>query len=183
MKRRFLQKIALLGLLIIVLCGFGLNKMYVQAYGESGWIFHIYSQKLPSVTPEQHPKFINYDYTYVEANDSVAILCTIRLSEIETIKGFEINNRDTLSLNNISPEIVYVQPWKKGIEYRLRLYVPFMVWEQMYYSSTPFTLSFQVSRLNDKDLSYKYSYSDKKWKKHRDNITAIIKIIKLNAKK
>lgn len=183
MKRRFLQNIALSGLLIIVLCGFGVNKMYVQAYGESGWIFHIFSQKLPSATSGQRPKSLTYDYTYVEKNDSVAILCTIRLSGTETINDFEINYCDSLSINNTLPELVYAQPWKKGIEYRLRLYVPFMIWEQIYSCPTPFIMSFRVSRPDDEDLSYHFSYSDEKWKKHREDIIAIMNIIKLNTKK
>lgn len=183
MRKFFHRMLALSAflLLIAVLSGASIRKMYVQANGEYGWVFHVFSQKLPSPIKNQQPKSIMYDYTYVEQTDSVAILCTIRLSGAERIGTVGINSCDVAS--STVPEMVYVQPWKNGIEYRLRTYIPFKMWEQIYDCPAPFTLSFHVASSGDTSQAYVFSIPDKQWGKNREKIVSIMNIIKLNTGK
>lgn len=182
MKQKYLRIPALFGIFLLLLCSFGINKMYVQAQGDFGWIFHIFRQKLPAETNGQHPESVNYDYTYAEKNDSVALLCTIRLSGAERVEDLSISICDTLRINT-PPTLIYARPWKRGTEYRLQTSLAFSAWEQMYACPTAFTLSFHVTHPRDRNKSYRFSYSDKQWEKHRDKIGTIIEIIKINTGK
>ena len=183
MKQRYFRPLVVAVFLMTVLCSAGLDKIYVQAHGESGWVFHLLSRKLPAERGGRHPSSIDYDYTYAEQSDSVAFLCTIRLSGTERIEELRILGPDATVLDHTPPELIFARSWKKGIAYRLRTSLPFSQWEQMYDAPAPFTVVFRVAQPGKEDRSCRFSYSGKKWERHRAQVAAVIDIIQLNTGK
>ena len=182
MKLRISIRTYLIGIVISFTVFFayaGIGGMYVQKNGENGWLFHIFSQKLPPAK-DTHVKSLDYDYTYLEQTDSVSLLVTIR---IPNAGKAQMANIKCCGKDYTSPvEVIYFKLKGKDMEYRLKTTVPFTYWEEMYSCDDPFTLTYTFYRNKDTDV-YCFEYSQSKWKRNRNKISSIIGIIKMNVNK
>lgn len=153
-----------------------IDKMYVQKQNENGWMFHIFSQKMPSVVTQDCSKKIKYDYTYLEETDSVSMLSTILLPQPSTPS--EVAIEYSCGKYVAHPEIIYVHSKKNEFEYRLDIKIPFSIWEMIYNANSAFTVVFAFNKDNTRCI---YRFSDtKKWDKLRLKMQSIIGIIKVN---
>lgn len=143
-------------------------------------MFHIFSQKMPSVSSNNAAKNINFDFTYVEQTDSVSMLATVAHTESARPMEVSVDTGDTTY--NFIPELVYAEPKRNNMEYRLKIVLPFNVWENMYDSPRPYRISFNFKSDIAPDR-YTYGFPVKKWKSKQEKMTAIIGQIKLNTGK
>ncbi len=164
----------------LMLCSAAVGNMYVQKRGEQGWLFHIFSQKIPRSSDRQESKSCSYDYTYLEQTDSITILSTITLPYAGKPSDMTISYCGTKYGHTATT--VFVKPSKNGYEYRLKSAIPFEVWDSIYSCSEPFILKFSFEADGTKK-SVEYRYSDKKWKSQKEKMSEIINVIRFNTAK
>lgn len=164
-------------LLTLTLCSAGVKNMFVQRKGEFGWVFHVFSQKMPSA--DKKCPDLQYDYTYTQKNDSVTMLTTLILPDALIPDEAAITMADSTTHYPLS--MVYIDPKGSKFEYRLSCVMPLSQWEKMYASPTPFTLTFTMKEPND-TRSYSFKCKDKKWESTRNKMQQIIFTIKLNTR-
>lgn len=176
MKRSFRILISIFAIFTVSIVHAGINKKYTQrtAGGES--VFFIDVQKMPGINGTKG--VMKYDYTYVQPTDSVALLMSVVLDKAAhqllcsaKYDGGEYSEKC---------EIIYVKPKGDKFEYRLRIYMPFNVFVDMYSSANPLVIS-----ISDNKGGYvsSFAYKRAKWKKNSRDINTIIEIIKLNTGK
>lgn len=178
--RKILGAILLLLISLPISAG-NINKMFTQrtAAGES--VFFIRPQKLPPVKGEKYAGWkIDYDFTYAQRTDSVAMIMSVKLEEaasdiICTLNAIGSDLRQ-------KAEVIYVKPKGKLLEYRLRIYLSFDEFDRLYSSIEPFVLGVEFeSRGISKHYYYGLKQSD--WIKNRKDMLGIIDLIKLNTGK
>ena len=156
-----------------------LREDYVQQQTDAGWLFHVFSRKLPAA-PGHRGAAARVDYTYLERPDSVTVLATLRLESALTPQEAEAvwcGGSCTVAL-----EQLYVQPAGKGYDYRLRARLPFGVWAGMYACDTPFTLTFRFAGAQG-EVSRVYGYSPKSWTGERRRMEGILQMVRQNTGK
>ena len=170
--------LSILAAVILFTITSGIGGMYVQQHGEYGWLFHVFSQKMPSCDKKSKP--IAYDYTYVQKTDSVTMLSTF-ISSV-AMKPLSV----TISSESCSfekpLELVYLKPKGKNFEYRLRCTMSFEQWDELYNCAKPFVVTYNFSKSGQTD-SFSFSYSQRKWHSNREKLLQIINTIKLNTEK
>ena len=166
--------------LFVTMSSFQIEKMYVQRQSEQGWVFYIFEQKMNSIDKQSPSKNIVYDYTYVEDKDSVSMLSTIVLRDVA--RPMKVVIATERGIYDFEPEQIYVNTKGDKMVYRLKIGMPFNVWEKIYYSSTPFKLTYEFEREKD-GLPLCFNFSNKKeWGSLRENMQKILGLIKLNIK-
>ncbi len=159
----------------------GIDKMYVQRSAGDESIFFIFPQTLTAHNDSKSiSQSLDYDYTYVQKTDSVALLVSLTLKE-------PINNIDTeISYANstfeFKPELIFAKPKGNKTIYRMRISMPFNDFEKIYNSETPFTISFLYT-LNGERKQVNFGYDQKRWDENRLLIKRIINLIKINTGK
>lgn len=164
--------------LIVTMSSSKIEKMYVQRQSDHGWVFYIFEQKMNSIDKQSPSKSIVYDYTYVEDTDSVSMLSTIVLRDVA--KPMKVVIATEGGLYDFEPEQIYVNTKGDKMVYRLKIGIPFKVWEKIYYSSSPFKLTYEFEGEKD-GLPLTFNFSNKKeWGSLSENMQKIIGLIKLN---
>lgn len=176
MKKIFLT--SFIFCLAIMLCGAGINDAFVQQQTEKGWLFHIFSQKMPSL--DNKSKELKYDFTYLQQTDSVTLLATIVTGASCTPDSLKISYCG--NTYTAPARLVYFTPGKKKSDIRIKAAIPFPVWNDMYSCSTPFVLQFSMQDGATPE-TYIFGYDNKKWKSNRDKINVIINSIRINTGK
>lgn len=166
---------------IIFLCSAGVGSMYVQRRGADGWLFFVFSQRLPALKGNNLAKSIEYDYTYLESTDSVTILATLKTGFSSKPVSTRINYCG--SSYEAPSELIYATPKGKGFVYRIKTTIPFDVWDQMYSCPVPFIISFGFSGAGERLMQCSFGYSAGKWKSNRDKMETIIESVKFNTGK
>lgn len=158
-----------------------IEKMYTHRSSSEGSVYFFFPQSMPSdKATKSSAKKINYDFTYVEWTDTVRMLFTVKLKEIVNDYNCQISTCDTSY--NFSPALIFADIKGKEIEYRLSVAMPWDVFEEIFSSPMPFILTIETGSDKGKmDLTFRYSES--KWKDYQQNMSAIIRIIRLNKKK
>lgn len=152
--------------------------MFVQRQGDFGWLFYVFSQKIPSA--DKKCPDLKYDYTYIEQTDSVTVLSTLILPSALIPVEATISIGDSTTSYKLNS--VYIEPKGKKFEYRLRFAIPMSKWEQMYESPNPFILYFTLqNKLSN--LSFQFAYPQNKWNSNREKMNQIIYTVKLNTNK
>ena len=164
-----------------VLYAAGIEKMFVHRKAGDESLFFIFSQKMPACKETKSiAKSIDYDYTYFQKTDSVAMLLTLPLNRTAHHIIADIStDKDTYS---IVPELIYADPKNGKIIYRLRLNMSFETFVDMYSSSDPFTISFHYD-YSGGDENICFRYDEKKWLSNQKNMVSIIELIKINTGK
>lgn len=166
---------------VICLCCAGVGNMYVQRHGSEGWLFFVFSQKLPAVKGNVLAKNIEYDYTYLESTDSVTLLATLRTNLAQKPVYSVIDFCDTSY--KAPAELIYASPKGKGFVYRIKTVMPFGIWERMYACSEPFVVSYEFSSDSVSMVKCSFGYSLGKWKDNRVKMASIIETVKFNTGK
>lgn len=153
--------------------------MYVMRKSHEGNLVHIFEQKMPAVDSNSKVKYIKYDYTYVEKPDSVSYLSTITLPQCETPISISFQNKELEYHQN--SEKVFVEPKGNKFKYRLKIVLPFNIWEKLYESNNPFNIKYSFERQGEV-VEYIFGYKGNNWEKNKNKILEIINIIRLNKK-
>lgn len=173
-----LRKICLFTIILIfstLIISAGPGSDYVHRLGSEGWVYYVFSSKMPATNDTKNPKNIEYDYTYVQKPDSVFLLCTIQTNGYQRPNMTNILCCDTIY--NIKPELIYANPYKDGFKCRLKISFQYETWERMYHCDKPFILRFIFGN-SENQLKYDFGFSKKKWEKERKKILAVQEAIK-----
>ncbi len=165
-------------MILVLLCTAGINSMYVQKHGDNGWLFHIFSQKMPS--KDKKAKNLEYDYTYLEQTDSVTLLSTIISKNACRPVTATISYCDTQY--SVKTDLVFLRPKGKNFEIRTGIVIPFDVWEAMYMCPQPFTLTYAMEYGNT-PTDITFGYNTGKWRDNSRKIRQIISAVKINTGK
>lgn len=165
-------------MILVLLCTAGINSMYVQKHGDNGWLFHIFSQKMPS--KDKKAGNLEYDYTYLEQTDSVTLLSTIISKNAFRPVTATISYCDTQY--SVKTDLVFLRPKGKKFEIRTGIVIPFDVWEAMYMCPQPFTLTYAM-KYDDTPTYITFGYNTDKWRGNSRKIRQIISTIKVNTGK
>lgn len=158
-----------------------LNDQYVQRQTEQGWLFHIFSKKIPADRQRKNANgSAQIDYTYLQQPDSVTILATIQLDNPLTPDSLSIHSCDTTY--NAPAELIYVNPAGRHYNYRLRARIPFDAWSAIYACPQPFTITFSLTGPQGPHTC-SYSHPARKWPKEQQQIQRIIHLIRQNTGK
>lgn len=166
---------------MICLCSAGVENKFVQRQRSDGWLFFIFSQKMPAVKGNALAKNIDYDYTFLESTDSVTLLATLRTDVACKPTYSAIEFCDTSYTTPV--ELIYALPKGKGFVYRIKTVIPFEIWYKMYQCSNPFVLTYGFPGNGTASLECKFGYTSGKWKSNRDNIARIIEAVRFNTGK
>lgn len=153
----------------------GFNDSFVQRQTEDGWLFHIFSQKMPSL--DKKSKNMKYDFTYLEKTDSVTLLASIVTETSCTPDSLKITYCG--STYSAPAELVYLTPGKKKYDIRIKASIPYPVWNDIYSCLEPFVLSIYMHSENTSG-TYTFGYDSKKWKSNREKNHMIINSIRVN---
>ncbi|MDE7382034.1 MAG: hypothetical protein K2N03_07920 [Muribaculaceae bacterium] len=166
---------------IVNLSATNVKDMFVQRSTGDESLFFIFSQSLPGQRENREsPKKLDYDFTYVQKTDSVTMLMTVNLPK--SPKKLLISVETGNNTFEKEAEIIFVKPAKSSYSYRLRIMLSFKEFEEMYESSSPFTISLHYDYIN-KLYDYKFRLSQNKWLDNRKKMMDIIELIKLNTGK
>lgn len=182
-----MKRIALLMLIAIVnvaqssINAKGIDKMFVQRNAGNECVFFIFSQKLPAcANTQKQVKRIDYDYTYAQRTDSVAMLMTIEADRpLRNAIGTISTEKSAYS---VPLELIFVKAKGNKMQYRMRLMMPFNEFEQMYASLSPFILTIDFDN-TDRQENFCFTYDLKKWNSNRAKMNEIIELIRLNTGK
>lgn len=162
----------------VLWCSAGINSMYVQKNGDNGWLFHIFSQKMPST--DKKAKTLEYDYTYLEQTDSVTLLSTV----ITRTAGKPLTTTIAYCGEEYKAAtgLIYLRSKGKNFEIRTSTVIPFAVWEAMYSSPQPFTLTYTMEQ-GGTTVDMTFGYSSGKWSGNSGKLRQIISTIRINTGK
>ncbi len=158
-----------------------INNMFVQRSVGDESLFYIFPQTLPAYKDtKSESKSLDYDYTYVQKNDSVTMLISLTLkAPVKKIKAeITCNN----AVYRFEPELLFAKPKGNKLVYRLRLSMPYKDFENINMSPTPFVLSFYYG-INEKESILNFGYNQKKWNENRQKMTSILNLININTGK
>lgn len=149
-----------------------INKRYKMSQSESGTLFFILPQKIPSVASEL--KCINIDITYLTNRDSVTINATLITKQkisLDSIGFYSLN------LNAINkPQLIYVQKKSNNWVYRFGVKLPYSLLRQAYKEKTTFRLV-----LYSLNSQFCFQYPESKWEKNKKWMNEILSLIDLNS--
>lgn len=166
---------------IVALCGAGVDKMFVQKHGSDGWLFYVFSQKMPAEKGAGFARNMEYDYTYLECNDSVSLLSTIKTKLSRRPVSAVISFCD--SVYTAPCEMIYARPKGNDFVYRIRVALPFPVWDGMYRCERPFSIRYIFADDRSNELECRFAYPAGKWNSNREKMLKIIEAVKFNTGK
>lgn len=159
----------------------GIEKMFVHRSAGEESLFFIFSQTLPACKETRSmSKSIDYDYTYLQKTDSVSMLLSLPLHH--TVTGMSVEITSDKESYVFDPELIYAEPRKGKIIYRLRLNMPFETFVDMYSSNAPFIVSINYDYSGHEE-NVCFSYDQKHWLDNKGKILSIIDLIKINVGK
>ncbi len=160
-----------------------IDKFYIQSPHKDGLLYFVFPQKM-SVQKEAEyicKKPLSYDYTYLDANDSVTVLMTLFTSEafIPEQIHISINNGSTVIDRNT--EMLFTEPEKGNWKIRIKTNISLEEWTNIYQSSisTPPIFSFSAQ---GKTFIPSYQDNSKRWKKVSSKFRRLLKLITINRK-
>lgn len=147
------------------------SKRYTTFMTESGMLYFIRPMHLPKCNGNQTKYGMTFDITYLSGdNDSVSFTTTIVTPIVEKLDSVSIKN-ETKTIN-AKTELIYCEPYKSYYVNRLRFYIKWSEWKELYGCMVPYTIEF--------NHHLRFSFPQSKWKKESKTINDIINIIELN---
>lgn len=154
-----------------------MKKFYMQNLHPDGLLYFVLPQEMPEVKDARKVclKPLSYDYTYLDARDSVTLLMTVTTNEVF--------GPDTLRLAGLSQEKafpveqIYCDLVKKGWECRVGCQLSYADWEEMYRNARPFVLS-----LSGNGICARFACKPDDWEKLRACFVRLQDVIRLNRK-
>lgn len=156
-----------------------IKDMYIQRKGENDFVAFFFEKKLGSKEKSPLSKNVKFDFTYVESSDSVTILSTI-------VSPFSASpsKLDILDCNGtleLKPEIIYIEPKKNGMEYRLKTIICFNDWEKLFACQNSFSFKYYFE--SDGAILNQTYFVTKGWEDYRMKMISIINALKLSVNK
>jgi len=161
-----------------MLCSIGFNDAFVQRQTAKGWLFHIFSQKMPSL--DKKSKDLKYDFTYLQETDSVTLLASMVTESSCRPDSLIITYCG--NIYSTPAELLYLTPKKDKFDIRVKAAIPYEVWHNIYTCAKPFILQYTMRKGDTLD-TYAFGYNCKKWKSNREKYYRIINSIKINTDK
>lgn len=156
------------------------KRFYVQTVHPEGLLYFVFPRKMPEANGKKTAarKPLQYDYTYLDACDSVTLLATV-------VTG-PVFKADSLCIafaggeqKKAAAEPIYCQPVKRGWECRVRCRLHRDDWERLYRAEAPFTLTFFSTQ---SDLRPCFGDKPRNWPKVCARFVRLQEIIRLNRK-
>lgn len=147
------------------------SKRYTTFLTENGMLYFIRPMHLPKCNGNQTKYGMTFDITYLSGdNDSVSFTTTIVTPVVEKLDSVSIKNESKTI--KAKTELIYCEPYKSYYVNRLRFYIKWSEWKELYGYTMPYTIE-----LNN---HLRFSFPQNKWKKESKIINDIINIIELN---
>lgn len=148
-----------------------INKRYIMSQSESGTLFFILPQKVPSVASKL--KSISIDITYLTSRDSVTINATLITKQKISLDSLGFYS----FLNTINkPQLIYVQKKSNNWIYRFGVKLPYSFLRRAYEDKTPFKLV-----LYSLNSQFCFQYTESKWKRNKKWMNEVLSLIDLNS--
>ena len=154
-----------------------MKNFYRQAKHDEGTLYFVFPREMAccEAGPGGFSGSLSYDYTYLDARDSVAMLMTVATDGVfeadsvcfETVRG----------AFGFGAEPIYRTAGKREWRSRLRCVVPYDLWAEMYRASEPFVLRVYSSKSG---AGPGFSDKRKTWKKIRPYFGTLQETIRLN---
>ncbi len=154
-----------------------MKNFYRQAGHDEGTLYFVLPREMAccGAKPGGFSGSLSYDYTYLDARDSVTMLMTVAADGIfeadsvcfETVQG----------AFGFGVEPIFRMAGKREWQSRLRCVVPYGLWEEMYSASEPFVLRVFSS---ESGACLRFSDKGKIWKKIRPYFGKLQETIRLN---
>lgn len=118
-----------------------LKGFYVQKIHPDGLLYFVYPQKMAEMKGNMKSCRgpLLYDYTYLDARDSVTLLITVETNAIFSTDSLFVDLPDG-SRYACAVEMIYCEPHKNAWKCRVRCMLTYDVWVRMY-KEQPFTLT------------------------------------------
>ena len=168
-------------LLCLPMTAQNLGKFYKQALHSEGSLYFVLPQEMSElkIGKEQCCKPLSYDYTYLDARDSVTLLMTTVTKSLFKADSLSISFYVGEQRSYVT-ELIYCKSVKRGWECRIHCVLPYNDWKLMYQGAEPFTFTL-FSKENNSRLSF--SNKSGKWSEISTKFVRLQDIIRLNRKK
>ncbi|MCC8170344.1 MAG: hypothetical protein LIP00_00885 [Parabacteroides sp.] len=158
-----------------------LKSFYVQTVHPDGLLYFVFPRKMPEAkngkAVSRAP--LQYDYTYLDASDSVTVLLTVVTGPVfkcdSLCIGFASGEQKKAAASPI-----YCKPVKHGWESRIRSRLHRNDWEQLYQAEQPFTFTLSSA---ESDLRLRFGDQPRKWPQIRTRFVRLQEVIRLNKEK
>lgn len=156
-----------------------LKGFYVQKIHPDGLLYFVYPQKMAELKGDMKlcRGALSYDYTYLDARDSVTLLMTVETNAVFSADSLFVDLPEGVRYA-CAVEMIYREPWKKAWRCRVRCVLTYDLWERMY-KARPFTFT-----LFSAEDHVALCFRDKAgaWPKVRARFGRLHEMIRLNRK-
>ncbi|WP_288149419.1 hypothetical protein [Bacteroides acidifaciens] len=153
------------------------NKYFTQNVHEKGMLYFIFPTDMESAKENTSKATLNYDFTYLDSQDSVALLSTCSTKNPLLIDSLHVV-LPSGKQRSFPVERIFNEKKKNKWNSRTRCNIDFALWEEMYKNEQAYTLVY-TSRSN---TSLAFTDSPRKWKKNKNIIHFIQSLIAMNRK-
>lgn len=147
------------------------SKRYTTFLTESGMLYFIRPMHMPKCNENQTRYGMTFDITYLSGDtDSVSFTATVVTPIVEKLDSVYIKSGSKIV--KVKTVLIYCEPYKSYYVNRLRFYIKWSEWKDLYGCMTPYVVEF--------NNHLRFSFYQNKWKKESKTINDIINIIELN---
>lgn len=147
------------------------SKRYTTFLTESGMLYFIKPMQMPKCNGNQTKYGMTFDITYLSGDkDSVSFTTTVVTPNVEKLDSVFIKNESKIV--KVKTELIYCEPYKSYYVNRLRFYIKWSEWKDLYSCMTPYVIEFGNHLC--------FSFHQNKWKEESKTINDIINIIELS---
>lgn len=155
----------------IVVFASPLARKYTTFLTEKGLLYFIRPMHMPKCDGNLTKYGLTFDITYLYGdNDSVSFTATVVTPTVEKLDYVYIKNESTRI--KAIPELIYCEPYKSYYVNRIRFYIKWAEWKEIYSCMTPYTIVFGDHLC--------FSFSQGRWRKESKIINNIMNIIEIN---
>lgn len=156
-----------------------LKGFYVQKIHPDGLLYFVFPQKMAELKRSMKlcRSPLSYDYTYLDARDSVTLLVTVETNTVFGADSLFVDLPDGARYA-CKVEMIYREPRKKAWRCRARCMLPYDVWERMY-KAQPFSLT--LFSVQD-HVALCFRDKSRTWSKVRACFGRLQEMIRLNRK-
>lgn len=155
---------------MLVIAG-SVSKRYTTFLTESGMLYFIKPMQMPKCNGNQTKYGMTFDITYLSGDkDSVSFTTTVVTPNVEKLDSVFIKNESKIV--KVKTELIYCEPYKSYYVNRLRFYIKWSEWKDLYSCMTPYVIEFGNHLC--------FSFHQNKWKEESKTINDIINIIELS---
>ena len=148
-----------------------LSKRYSTFGTINGTLYFVRPMHMPKCEGNQTKYGLTFDITYLYGDtDSVSFTTTVVTSGKENLDSVLVKSKS--GTIRAKTELIYREPHKSYYVNRIRFYIKWSEWKELYGSATPYVIEYG-KRL-------RFSFKQKKWEKESKTINDIMDIIETN---